>query len=72
MQRYEGISFAETHGSILHLIPPAPCHVLDIGAGTGRDAAGFAALGTGLSLSSRPPNCGRARWPALVATDRMG
>jgi SAM-dependent methyltransferase len=29
----------------MHLIPNDPCHVLDIGAGTGRDAAGFAALG---------------------------
>lgn len=45
VQRYEAISFTENHRSILHLIPPPPCHVLDIGAGTGRDAAGFAALG---------------------------
>src|SRR4051794_37024654 len=29
----------------MHLIPKQPCRVLDIGAGTGRDAAGFAALG---------------------------
>ncbi len=43
--RYEGVSFADNHRSILHLIPPPPCHVLDIGAGTGRDAAGLAALG---------------------------
>jgi SAM-dependent methyltransferase len=27
------------------LIPAIPCRVVDIGAGTGRDAAGFAALG---------------------------
>jgi SAM-dependent methyltransferase len=45
LQRYETISFAETHRSVMHLIPKDPCHVLDIGAGTGRDAAGFAALG---------------------------
>jgi 2-polyprenyl-3-methyl-5-hydroxy-6-metoxy-1,4-benzoquinol methylase len=29
----------------MHLIPKEPCRVLDIGAGTGRDAAGFAAMG---------------------------
>jgi SAM-dependent methyltransferase len=44
LQRYESIAFADTHGSVTHLIPNDPCHVLDIGAGTGRDAAGFAAL----------------------------
>src|SRR5438876_6059232 len=45
LKRYESISFADTHRSVMHLIPNEPCHVLDIGAGTGRDAAGFAALG---------------------------
>ena len=30
---------------LLHLFPAAPSHVLDIGAGTGRDAAAFARLG---------------------------
>src|SRR4051794_124650 len=45
LKRYESISFADAHSPVLHLIPPAPCRVLDIGAGTGRDAAGFTALG---------------------------
>ena len=43
--RYERRAFADLHKSIMHLVPKEPCHVLDIGAGTGRDAAGFAALG---------------------------
>ncbi len=43
--QYESINFQQAQASILHLIPPRPCRVLDIGAGTGRDAAGFAALG---------------------------
>jgi 2-polyprenyl-3-methyl-5-hydroxy-6-metoxy-1,4-benzoquinol methylase len=43
--QYESISFDQAHASILHLIPSTPCRVVDIGAGTGRDAAGFAALG---------------------------
>jgi SAM-dependent methyltransferase len=45
LHQYESISFSVVHQAVLHLIPPSPCHVLDIGSGTGRDAAGFAALG---------------------------
>lgn len=45
LKRYESISFADAHAAVLHLIPPAPCRALDIGAGTGRDAAALAALG---------------------------
>lgn len=43
--RYESISFADVHRPVLHLLPAAPCRVLDIGAGSGRDAAALAALG---------------------------
>lgn len=43
--QYEAISFAQLHRDVAHLFPPAPARVLDIGAGTGRDAAGFAGLG---------------------------
>ena len=45
LKRYESISFADMHRTVMHLIPKEPCRVLDIGAGTGRDAAGFAAMG---------------------------
>jgi len=44
-RQYESIAFAEAHKPILHLLPAGPARVLDIGAGTGRDAAGFAELG---------------------------
>jgi SAM-dependent methyltransferase len=44
-RRYEGIAAADAHPAILHLIPRSPCRVLDIGSGTGRDAAWFASLG---------------------------
>jgi SAM-dependent methyltransferase len=43
--RYESLTFAQVHRDVLHLIPPAPASVLDLGAGTGRDAAALAALG---------------------------
>ena len=44
-KRYESISGAETHKAVLHLIPAAPARILDVGAGTGRDAAWFAGIG---------------------------
>lgn len=45
VSQYESIAFSEIHAAILPLLPAPPAHILDIGAGTGRDAAGFAALG---------------------------
>ena len=44
-RRYESIPAAVAHRAVLHLIPTAPSSVLDIGSGTGRDAAWFAASG---------------------------
>lgn len=43
--QYESISFEDVHGLVLHLFPRRPARVLDIGAGTGRDAAGLARRG---------------------------
>jgi SAM-dependent methyltransferase len=45
VQQYESILFADVHKHVLRLIPKPPARVLDIGAGTGRDAAGFADMG---------------------------
>lgn len=45
VKQYESIAFADVHKNVLHLIPTEPSDILDIGAGTGRDAAGFAELG---------------------------
>jgi len=45
LRQYESIAFADVHRAVLPLMPPPPARVVDIGAGTGRDAAGFAALG---------------------------
>lgn len=41
---YESVSFERLHRDLLPLVPPA-CRVLDIGAGSGRDAAALARLG---------------------------
>ena len=45
IDQYERLAFEDVHRHVLSLFPPAPGPVLDIGAGTGRDAAGLAARG---------------------------
>ncbi|MFK8906067.1 class I SAM-dependent methyltransferase, partial [Streptomyces sp. YS-3] len=44
-EQYESVTFEEVHGGLLHLYPAPPGRVLDLGAGTGRDAAALARLG---------------------------
>lgn len=43
--QYESITFEDVHRDVLHLFPNEPGHVLDIGAGSGRDAAAMALRG---------------------------
>ncbi len=43
--QYEHITFEDVHREVLHLFPPPPVDVLDIGAGSGRDAAALARRG---------------------------
>jgi 2-polyprenyl-3-methyl-5-hydroxy-6-metoxy-1,4-benzoquinol methylase len=45
LKRYEGVSFVDKHRCVLHLIPREPCDALDIGAGSGVDAAWLADKG---------------------------
>jgi 2-polyprenyl-3-methyl-5-hydroxy-6-metoxy-1,4-benzoquinol methylase len=45
VKQYESLAFAHVHRHMMHLFPTIPSRVIDIGAGTGRDAAGFAELG---------------------------
>lgn len=45
IKRYEARSSVEMHADWLHLFPTSPSKVLDVGAGTGRDAAWLAGLG---------------------------
>jgi SAM-dependent methyltransferase len=44
-QQYESVTFTEVHAEALHLFPTEPSRILDIGAGSGRDAAALAKLG---------------------------
>ncbi|AUG79439.1 SAM-dependent methyltransferase [Kitasatospora sp. MMS16-BH015] len=43
--QYESVTFAEVHRDVLGLLPGPPAAVLDIGAGSGRDAAELARRG---------------------------
>lgn len=43
--QYESITFADVHRDVVHLFPVRPSTVLDVGAGSGRDAAALARLG---------------------------
>ncbi|HSH99614.1 MAG TPA: class I SAM-dependent methyltransferase [Reyranella sp.] len=45
LKAYEAVSVEDVHRPVWHLIPAPPARLLDIGAGTGRDAAHFAAMG---------------------------
>ena len=45
LETYEAIAVEDVHRPVWHLIPKTPARLLDIGAGTGRDAAAFAAMG---------------------------
>lgn len=42
---YDTISFEEVHPGVAPYLPSRPSHVLDVGAGSGRDARALAALG---------------------------
>ncbi|MFJ8098490.1 class I SAM-dependent methyltransferase [Streptomyces griseofuscus] len=44
-EQYESVTFTEVHREVLHLFPSRPSSVLDVGAGSGRDAAALAARG---------------------------
>lgn len=52
---YETIVFEDVHADVLHLFPAAPSRVIDIGAGTGRDAAALAALGHAVTAVEPTP-----------------
>lgn len=42
---YESLSFEDCHRDVLDLVPERPGLVLDVGAGSGRDAGWFAGIG---------------------------
>ena len=69
-EQYESIAFADVHRDLLHLIPAAPAQILDIGAGTGRDATALAALGHNVT-AVEPTRELRARGQRLHRSARI-
>lgn len=55
VKQYESIPFAHVHRHWMHVFPTTPSRVIDIGAGTGRDAAGFADLGHAVTAVEPTP-----------------
>ena len=43
--RYDSVSFDEVHPGLRDRLPASPARVLDVGAGSGRDAAAMCAMG---------------------------
>src|SRR6187431_1617865 len=43
--RFEALDTEDVLAPVMDLLPPAPCHCIDVGAGTGRDAAWLAGRG---------------------------
>ena len=84
---YESLSFEQVHADVVTLLPVRPGVVLDVGAGSGRDAAWFAERGWDViavepadamraAASARHPSP-RIRWiddrlPALASVCRLG
>jgi SAM-dependent methyltransferase len=70
LKTYESIPFEKSHERVLRFLPPVPARLLDIGAGTGRDAAGFAALGYDV-VAAEPTEEMREGGKRLHASDRI-
>src|SRR5438309_2058406 len=69
--RWESVTFEEVHAAALDLIPSMPGALLDVGAGSGRDARWFAEHGwdvVAVEASQAPDALGRpgVGWTTLV------
>ncbi|MGO4459468.1 class I SAM-dependent methyltransferase [Streptomyces sp. M-16] len=67
-EQYESVTFEDVHAGVLHLLPPPGARVLDIGAGTGRDASALTALGHTV-VAVEPTGELRAHARRIHATD---
>jgi SAM-dependent methyltransferase len=70
VRQYESISFDQAHAHTLHLYPPPPARCLDIGAGTGRDAAALAAAGYTVT-AAEPTDALRTAGQRIHATSQI-
>jgi SAM-dependent methyltransferase len=68
--QYESRAFEEVHASLLDLLPAPGSIILDIGAGSGRDAAWFAARGDDV-VAVEPSDAMRTHARALHPSPRI-
>lgn len=68
--QYESLAFEDVHASLLDLLPPPGATVLDIGAGSGRDAAWLAAHGYDV-VAVEPSDAMLAQARRLHASNRI-
>lgn len=70
MDQYESLSFEDVHAGLLDLLPAPKTTILDVGAGSGRDAAWFAAHGYDV-VAVEPSDAMRTRGQALHQSHRI-
>lgn len=70
VDQYESLAFEKVHASLLDLLPAPGATILDIGAGSGRDAAWFAARGDDV-VAVEPSDAMRAHARALHPSPRI-
>jgi SAM-dependent methyltransferase len=68
--QYESLSFEDVHASLMDLLPKPGSAVLDIGAGSGRDAAWLAAHGYDV-VAIEPSDAMRTRAQALHPSNKI-
>jgi SAM-dependent methyltransferase len=69
--RYEGMTLEQVYGDALPLFPKPPASVLDIGAGTGRDAAALAARGHKVVVAVEPTQALREHGQKIHAARKI-
>lgn len=69
-QSFEEISSSDVYAPLAHLLPAQAARIVDVGAGTGRDAAWFAAQGHSV-LAVEPTDSLRATGMALHPSSRI-
>ena len=70
VESFERISSADVYAPVVHLLPTQPSRIVDVGAGTGRDAAWFAEQGHSV-LAVEPTDALRAAGVELHPSARI-
>lgn len=72
LERYEAVDAEAVHGWLVDLLPSRPAAVLDVGAGSGRDAGGWHHWGMTLLRLNPRRNCGPGHRPFMRTVRSVG